>query len=102
MLKDSWNKLLPTTLPRSPFTLDQTLIPLGKNNQICYWNGKLDWLSCILTRNKKAKNKKAKVVKANSLKANTLKAMNKKAENKKAKNKLAKYLKAKNKKAKKE
>ena len=99
MLKDSWNKLLPTTLPRSPCTLDQTLIPLGKNNQICYWNGKLDWLSCILTRNKKAKNKKAKVVKANSLKANTLKAMNKKAKNKKAKNKLAKYLKAKNKKA---
>ena len=94
MLKDSWNKLLPTTLPRSPCTLDQTLIPLGKNNQICYWNGKLDWLSCILTRNKKAK-----VVKANSLKANTLKAMNKKAKNKKAKNKLAKYLKAKNKKA---
>ena len=98
MLKDSWNKLLPTTLPRSPCTLDQTLIPLGKNNQICYWNGKLDWLSC--TRNKKAKNKKAKVLKANSLKAKTLKAKNKLAKNKKAKNKLAKNLKASNKKAK--
>ena len=53
MLKDSWTKLLPKTLPRSPCTLDQTFIPLRKKKPDIRleWHIRLVWTD-FWTKNK--------------------------------------------------